>query len=166
MARIIGTNGPNTQGGSNSDDRIEGRGGNDELRGRGGADDILGGNGNDMLSGGVGRDDLDGGEGNDVLVGGAGADHLDGGPGSDALFGGSGLDIFEFEDSDLGIDRIADWQDGQDRMNLNDFDFTLAEALSTGHQAGDNVRFDLGAGISVLVLDAQLANFDAGDFIL
>jgi len=66
----------------------------------------------------LGQDDDDslfGGAGDDVLDGGAGADRLEGGGGVDALTGGSGADRFVFVPGD-GIDRIADFAPGEDRL--------------------------------------------------
>lgn len=192
MATIVGNNAPNELFGTRLADLIRGFGGNDEIEARAGNDQVYGGagndeidgdagndtlygdsgndeldgdTGNDWLLGGTGNDDLDGGAGNDRLSGGVGNDHLDGGAGNDVLIGGAGRDIFEFERGERGTDRITDWTDGQDRIDLDDFDFSLARALSSGRQVGDDVRFDF-AGSIVIVEDATLSNFGAADFIL
>ena len=174
MATIVGNNGSNELFGTRfadlirglgGDDEIEARGGNDRVYGGAGNDEIDGDAGNDSLYGDGGNDEIDGGDGNDVLFGGTGHDELDGGTGNDVLTGGAGRDIFEFDRGDRGTDRITDWTDGQDRIDLDDFDYILNQALSRGDQVGNNVRFDF-AGSIVIVEDAQLSNFAGADFIL
>jgi Ca2+-binding RTX toxin-like protein len=152
--------------GGNGNDEIDGDSGHDLLWGDAGHDEVDGGSGNDQLFGGTGRDELDGGSGNDRLSGGSGSDRLDGGAGNDQLFGGSGSDVFEFERDDRGADVIRDWTDGQDRLDLDDFNFTLARALNTGEQRGADVVFAFAAGVSVTIEDARLADFGAADFLL
>jgi Ca2+-binding RTX toxin-like protein len=154
--------------------RLHGRGGNDDLEGGSGADrlfgnagndDLEGGSGRDRLLGGSGSDELDGDDGNDRLNGGDGRNRLDGGEGDDRLTGGA--DIFEFEDDDDGRDIITDWGRGNDRIDLDDFDFgSVDEVLDRGTQVGDDVVFGFGSGVSVRILDVELAAFDASDFML
>jgi Ca2+-binding RTX toxin-like protein len=175
MATITGTNGRNELGGSRLADLIRGLGGNDELEGRGGNDTIDGGrgndeidgdDGNDRLIGNAGNDDIDGGSGHDLLWGGGGRDHLDGGSGNDRLWGGLGSDVFEFERHD-GADRIEDFQDGIDRIDLDDFDFTsAARALSYADQVGNHVVFAFGAGDRLTVMNTDLAELSGADLIL
>ncbi|MGP3699477.1 calcium-binding protein [Rhodobacter sp. NSM] len=85
---------------------------NDRLTGNSLANRISGSAGNDLLRGGAGHDTLIGGSGNDRLVGDAG---------QDMLVGGAGADTFLFNQPfDSGIDRIADFRAGQDRIQLDD----------------------------------------------
>ncbi len=128
--------GGNTDGGDSQDgtpevvDRdmtIRGTSRADDLTGGGGDDKILGRGGNDRLDGGAGDDDLRGFGGRDLLIGGAGDDNLkgdggrdtlDGGSGDDTLWGGSRDDVFIFREGD-GHDRIRDFEQGSDRMDLS-----------------------------------------------
>jgi 2',3'-cyclic-nucleotide 2'-phosphodiesterase (5'-nucleotidase family) len=115
-----------TSGRNNSNDVINGLGGNDYilgwggddiLRGDAGNDLLLGGNGNDTLSGGAGNDRLLGEAGNDQLAGGDGDDLLNGGAGQNILIGGTGVDTFIL--SSQGTNRIRDFVDGEDRLQLS-----------------------------------------------
>jgi Ca2+-binding RTX toxin-like protein len=78
---------------------------------------INGTNGNDTLKGGSGSDILNGKLGNDTLKGKAGKDTLISGGGSDRLIGNKGRDIFVLE-TGAGVDRIIDFKDQQDRLEL------------------------------------------------
>ncbi len=67
---------------------------------------------------------------------------------------------------DTGSDQIVDWTDGQDQIDVSDFDFSLDEALATGTQVGADVSFAFDANNIVLVENATLAAFNADDFII
>ncbi|MDJ0527225.1 MAG: calcium-binding protein [Microcystis sp. M53600_WE12] len=90
------------------------------------ADQIYGYQNDDSLNGGEGDDKLWGGSGRDILLGGNGDDILYGNIGFDTLTGGAGSDTFVLA-SDLGIakpgeqgfDTIADFEDGVDRLGLD-----------------------------------------------
>jgi Ca2+-binding RTX toxin-like protein len=90
---------------------------------------LRGSNDNDSLFGAGGRDFLDGGDDNDLLVGGLGRD---------LLRGGLGADVFDFDTvAESGItgvtrDRILDFQDGIDDINLSTID---AKTFLSGNQA-------------------------------
>ncbi|NAZ38176.1 M10 family metallopeptidase [Rubellimicrobium sp. CFH 75288] len=72
-------------------------------------DDILAGNAlANLLQGGDGRDNLQGLDGDDRLDGGAGDDRLTGGAGADEFVFGAGY----------GKDRVLDFQDGVDKVDL------------------------------------------------
>lgn len=108
--------------GEEDDDKLHGGRGEDYLDGDEGNDKLFGNAGNDTLWGGNGvfsgedRDTLLGGDGNDILVGG-----ID----NDILNGGNGEDRFEFVDSksfaeaNLGVDRIQDFGNGDDKIILD-----------------------------------------------
>ena len=80
-------------------------------------DSIWGGAGADNLNAGAGNDLLNGGRGADTLFGDRGADRLIGGGGDDRMAGGAGADVFVFAGA-FGRDRISDFQDGVDRLDL------------------------------------------------
>ena len=120
----------NSYDGLGGDDAIDGKHGNDLIRGGEGNDTLDGGGGNDTLEGGAGNDalhggglsgdSLDGGAGDDFLDGGEGADTLEGGAGDDTMSGGTGADTFVFG-SNHGNDTIADFEDGEDLIDLSQF---------------------------------------------
>lgn len=146
MARKDGTPGNDTLDGTGRNDRIDGRGGDDLLRGKGG------------------NDELDGDSGNDTLLGGAGRDTLEGGTGDDVLTGGRGADEFEFERGD-GNDRITDFQNGVDVIDLDDFTFAEVQAVIAGaQQDGDDVLLTLSAGTTVRIEGFDVGNLDLSDF--
>ncbi|GAB5376345.1 MAG: hypothetical protein AcusKO_28070 [Acuticoccus sp.] len=104
--------------GQSGEDTLSGCAGADRLRGGRDTDTLNGGPGSDRLSGGRHGDSLDGGAGDDRLHGGAGRDRLAGGTGDDLLSGGSGPDVFVFG-ADWGHDRVIDFEDGRDRLDLS-----------------------------------------------
>ena len=99
----------------------------------GSGNDIIAGNalyniifsmaGNDVVFG-QGDDDLIvGGSGDDFLSGDSGQDLIIGGTGHDTLQGGSGADIFFFAPADgMYWDRILDFNRGDDKINLAEFE--------------------------------------------
>jgi Ca2+-binding RTX toxin-like protein len=119
------------------------------LSGAAKADLLIGGDGNDTLDGSrlgfmVGDDDtLQGGRGDDILNGRAGEDLLEGGRGNDTLlggtaadvmFGGRGADVFQLDfpyvgDAEANRDRIRDFRQGQDRLDLSRLDAVLSTTL-------------------------------------
>jgi hypothetical protein len=84
-----------------------------------GADLLTGSSAANLLWGGAGDDTLAGREDDDSLDGSAGDDRIAGGPGDDRIAGGDGADVFVFDLSDPGADRIIDWTAG-DRIHLGD----------------------------------------------
>ena len=81
-------------------------------------DDVLNGG----VDGGTADNIITGTNGNDNLIGTDGADSIDGGTGNDLLTGGAGDDVFVVAQGD-GFNRIADFQAGEDVVNLTDFGF-------------------------------------------
>jgi hypothetical protein len=123
-------------------------------------DRLFGGNGNDRLYGGAGNDQLDGGNGNDVLGGGQGAD---------ILTGGAGRDVFQIEYEHGGAhDRITDFTQGQDKIDLSSIDANLKMAGDQGFylteydpnvalQAGQmTYYYDEGANRTVVMMEMGL----------
>ncbi len=102
-----------------------------------------------------------GGGGRDDLEGGGGADKLNGGRGADELTGGGGADVFQFR-SDDGFDRITDFQQGRDKIEIvrgaDDFgDLSIP-------QVGDDVRIAF-ANVRIVVEDDNDGAFSSSDFI-
>ena len=157
--------------------------GNDTGRGGAGDDFLYGGKGDDHLDGGADDDLLDGGRNIDTLLGGAGDDRLRGGFGADIINGGSGddniyggttseadgqSDTFVFQALDNGKDRIKDFENGIDKLDLRDFGFIdFDEVLALADDAGtSNFRIDFTASDRVIIENFRLSEFDMGDVIL
>ena len=150
IEHLVGSSYADTLAGDLRDNTLRGRAGDDTLYGGpgGGDDDMYGENGNDRIFGG---------KGDDTLVGGAGDDTLSGGPDDDT---------FVFAPGD-GDDTIADFGNGDDRIDVSVFaDITSFNDLSM-EQQGDNVFIDLSGqgGGTIVVSDFDIANLDASDFI-
>lgn len=77
-------------------------------------------------------DTLKGDDHANVLSGGAGNDVLAGRGGSDTLIGGAGADSFVYRAADNGVDRIVDFQQGLDKIDVSAID---ASAFATGNDA-------------------------------
>ena len=136
MARISGTAGADTYGGTDKDDSITGADGNDSLNGGGGADAIYGGNGNDTLDGGsINSDSLYGDAGDDRFL-------LTGSYGTDSIFGG------ETADSQADVIDASALTQG---VTLN---FTGAEAGTVTVTAATSSQAAF-AGVERFVLTAQ-----------
>jgi Ca2+-binding RTX toxin-like protein len=125
-----------------------------------------GGTGDDILNARSGDDDLDGGAGADVLRGHEGADSLDGGAGNDTLVGGDDADRFVFAGAN-GADRIVDFQDGIDRIDLTAYagngvhdvgDFTIA-------QVGVNTVISNYGGGTITLSNTDAGDIDDADFL-
>ncbi|XWN31867.1 MAG: calcium-binding protein [Devosia sp.] len=161
---IFGGDGSDMIKGSNADDSMSGDGSQDTLKGGGGDDSMSGGQKNDMLGGGSGNDSIEGDKGNDTLKGGSGDDTLDGGQQNDILKGGAGEDTFIYTQGSK-TDRILDFQDDADTLDLTDFGFSnVADALSFATDITDGVRFSFGGGDTLFVDGATVT--DLGNDIL
>lgn len=97
---------------------------------------IKGTDAGETIHGTAGNDWIEAEDGGDVIVAGDGDDYIDAGKGSDAfIVGGNGADTFVFEFGD-DILKIADWEDGTDKILLQQ-GLTFAEAVSvTTNQHG------------------------------
>lgn len=135
----------------------------DEIRGGKGADLIHGAGGDDILRGWGGADDLSGGAGSDRLFGNAGDDMLRAGGGIDSLTGGQGGDHFIFSDRD-GFDRIMDFEDGIDRIDLTPVGLSGFDELEIT-AAANGARIAYGDSGRVLVRDMDVSDIDAEDFV-
>lgn len=163
--------------GGDGNDRLNGGGGNDTLEGGEGDDFLKGGTRNDVLNGGDGNDDiygnrgddvLNGGDGNDVLNAGGGNDILNGGAGNDNLKGGADADTFIFANNH-GTDVIRDFDATNDAEKIDFSDLSSIESFDqisgAASQNGADVLIDTGDGNSILLMDVNLGDLDANDFI-
>jgi Ca2+-binding RTX toxin-like protein len=138
----------------------------DEIRGDSKANKLSGDRGDDFLQGRGGNDTLLGDAGQDILLGGSGSDMLNGGSGNDSLRGGGGADVFVFE---VGgdIDRVREFADGVDRIDVSDFGFaSAADVLALASQTGNRVEIDLNGSDMIVLNNLSIADLDAGDFII
>ncbi|MCP4073535.1 MAG: calcium-binding protein [Hyphomicrobiales bacterium] len=172
--------------GSNFDDRLigdandnvlTGGDGNDLLKGKGGTDTFYGNDGDDKIIGDAGNDTMYGGKGNDILSALAGLDTLNGGAGNDVLTGGIGsgvldgsMDTFVYENTANGgggFDRIKDFEDGIDIIDLQSFSFaSFADVTAISSDTATGLRIDAGGGDVLLIENFYLASFDAGDMVI
>lgn len=152
-------------GGGGGDHVLAGEG-NDRVEGGGGDDALFGEEGDDTLAGGTGGDWLFGGEGDDALSGGAGDDRLFGGEGENVFTGGAGDDVFVIG-PDSGDERIVDFTDGEDRIDLSHM---------TGLAGFDDLRIATYGTVTTIELtctgggtiwleNTQASEFDALDFV-
>ena len=165
---IFGGQGLDRLLGGAGDDQLIGGSGNDGLFGEQGNDTAWGGSGNDRFFGGTGNDILMGESGNDSLYGGAGFDTLVGGTGDDLMAGDFNADRFVFE-VDHGNDTIRDFDANNayelmDFSNLSIFD-TVNSVLAASQQVGSDVLITTGSSSSIRLLDVNLADLGADDFV-
>ena len=163
--------------GGRNNDMLSGANGNDVLRGNLGNDTLFGGAGEDDMRGGGNNDTLFGNDGDDYLLGGGGVDTVDGGAGDDTMLGGFGgglldgkRDTFVYANTasgNGGFDRIRDFEDGIDLIDLTEFGFaSFAEVTALSRDAGLNLRIDFGGDDTLYIDGMSMALFDAGDVIL
>jgi len=134
--RMFGELGNDRMYGNDGADFMQGGTGRDTLWGGAGDDKMGGGSWSDRLHGQDGNDVLSGGQGRDTLRGDAGDDWLNGGTDRDYVWGGAGADTFAFNPRHLidwdrlqgsdaerarKLDRIEDFEVGQDRITLSGF---------------------------------------------
>lgn len=144
----------NLRGSRNDDDILKGSGARNKIEGRGG-DDLIDGRGkNDVLIGEAG---------DDTILGGGGKDRINGGTGDDSLTGGTKRDTFEFDGLvDEGSDRITDFENGVDRIEIAGETFADLTIRQTG---SGNARVVLDSGTEILLVGVSKAEVDASDFI-
>lgn len=119
--RLDGGQGNDDLKGFNGNDTLLGGAGQDTLNGADGADSLNGGGGDDRLNGGKGKDTLVGGNGDDVLTGKGGEDVFIGGLGDDTLTGDAGRDRYVYRSIDEARDRIQNFDDDLDVIDLRQF---------------------------------------------
>lgn len=150
--------------GGTGNDTATGGDGNDLLIGDAGDDELVGGNHNDRLHGGADNDILQGGAGNDKLYGDEGADELTGGRGKDEMSGGTGNDVFVFEQG-AHRDTITDFEDGADLLDFSGHaGVTVIEDLAI-YQSGAHAVIAYGGPDQVTLLNTDMLDLDASDFI-
>ena len=71
-------------------------------------------------------DTINGDAGNDLILGGTDQDFINGGAGNDIMSGGMGTDRFIFEAAH-GTDRINDFEDGTDLIDLSALGIAFAD---------------------------------------
>ncbi|PLX37168.1 MAG: hypothetical protein C0606_11755 [Hyphomicrobiales bacterium] len=164
--RIFGEDGRDLLNGDGGNDLLRGGARNDTLSGGAGHDTLTGDGGNDRLFGFAGNDLLRGGTGADTLKGGAGRDTLVGGGGADSLEGGTGGDTFVFVRNG-GRDRITDFQDGIDVIDLTAFGYgSIAAVKADAFMKDGDAYLVLRSGATVIVEDTKLADLTAADFLI
>jgi RHS repeat-associated protein len=124
---------------------------------------LIGGSSSNLLDASsftVGDVSLDGGAGNDTIIGGSGNDLLKGGSGNDSLTGSAGVDQFiydtnaAFTTSTVGIDQIADFVSGTDKIVLDKTTFTvLGSTIGSG--------FNIASEFAVVNSDAAASTSNA-----
>ncbi|MGC1494250.1 MAG: CAP domain-containing protein [Sulfitobacter sp.] len=178
---IYGDAGNDTLYGSGGFDRLFGGADDDIAYGGTSGDALFGDTGNDTLYGEDGNDRFFGGTGNDLIVGGAGDDNMIGSAGFDTLIGGSGDDLmagrynadtFIFEDlaGGFGHDTIIDFNANNnfERIHLSgvsaitDFDDLMQNHVD---QVGNSIVITVDENSTVTLLNVELADLDAIDFI-
>jgi serralysin len=126
-----------------------------------GFENVFAGTSEDIVFGSAKGNYIDGGDGADVLFGYGGNDHLVGSSGDDFLFGGKGLDILtggthadhfmftsikDSHTSALRRDRITDFEDGTDLIDLSGIDAVKGGDNDIFHFIGTDVGFTGAAG--------------------
>ena len=169
------SSGDNILNGGNGDDEFlfTDSFGNNVINGDAGNDviDVFFSQGNNTLNGGDDDDTLVDGLGDDTLLGGNGADILTTGAGNDYLVGGNGADIFEidagseFTFTGSGHDTIADFGNGNDRLDLSGFDFDNFNQLNLVEQNGSTFIF-IDENTSIQLQGVEIEDLSAEDFIL
>jgi Ca2+-binding RTX toxin-like protein len=134
---------------TNADDRVTGDGLANAIHGLGGNDTLFGGAGNDTIRSGTGDD------------------RVNPGTGSDVLFSEGGRDVFLF-DTDHGFARVMDFNAVNDdkisfKDNANFSSFADVQAAMT--QVGGDVRIRADASNHVRLIDVDIADVTANDFI-
>jgi serralysin len=172
---IIGGVGDDVVQAGNGANNITGGDGNDQLTGGTDIDKIGGGNGNDVIyslggndtiTGDAGNDIIYSGDGNDAINGGAGIDRLIGGGGDNALTGGTDADTFVFS-LQAGVERITDFANGVDKIELDGFDLSsAADLVSHAAQVGKDLLITLADSETLTLVNFKLASLDTSDFLL
>jgi Ca2+-binding RTX toxin-like protein len=143
------------RGSRNAADTLTGDAQANNIKGRGGDDFLFGKTGNDVLQGDDGNDKISGGKGKDTVIGGNGDDILTGGNAGDAFVFNAALDE--------GRDKITDFQDGIDRIQIEGASF--ADLTIQKHGGGSSTKIILDSGTEIIVQNIIKADIDIGDFV-
>lgn len=164
---LYGDSGADILNGHSGNDALFGGNGTDKLIGGGGDDILMGGANNDKIYGGSGGDRMSGGDGNDYLTGSSGDDIINGGAGNDKLRGGSGEDnfVFNFNDGDLGNDRIYDFGSSDTISLMNTSLEEFSDLVDYMSQSGNDVAIDFGDQCMITVHDMNLEMFNQDNVI-
>lgn len=164
-----------TQTGFAAADTLIGISVRDVISGLAGDDHIYPLDGNDSVNGGAGQDSIHGGSGSDTLVGGPGADTLQGGndpdglvggPGDDWLTGGAGADRF-VSTAGFGFDIVADYVDGEDKLQFNAVPgVTGAASLTVAADGFGNTLVTAGTQGTLLLLGIAPGVLGASDVVI
>ena len=126
------------------------------------ADQFTGSDNDESISGLQGADALNGGGGKDRLWGNEGDDILTGGPGADILIGGAGKDIFVIRASDRDTEVIFDFTQGEDRIDLSDFEGMSFSDLII---SGETIDLSSQGGGKVSLRKVEAATLAPADFL-
>ncbi|MEZ5774014.1 MAG: M10 family metallopeptidase [Hyphomicrobiaceae bacterium] len=152
--------------GGKGDDKITGNDHNNVIKGGRGNDKLAGGDGRDKIYGNDGNDKLFGGLGDDKMYGNDGRDDLRAGYGKDRLYGGHDADDFILGNFG-GRDTIVDFEPGEDKINVRDFDYkSFRSLMKDAHNSGRDVIIDLDGNDSVRIIGVHKADLDAHDFLI
>ena len=162
---VDGAGGNRIVGGGGGDHVLAGEG-DDRVEGGGGDDALFGEEGDDSLAGGAGGDWLFGGEGDDALDGGAGDDRLFGGEGENVFTGGAGDDVFVIG-PDSGDERIVDFTDGEDRIDLSHMTGVagFGDLRIATYATATTIDLTCTGGGRIRLEDTQASDLDALDFV-
>lgn len=112
------------------------------------------------VKGNAAANTLGGGAGADTLQGLGGNDRLSGGDGNDRLYGGAGNDMFSFENTSGGVDRIMDWESGdQIQIAFETFGIDVSGGLDVVN--GTNPASLTTDGVFYNTVSGRLYTFDA-----
>ena len=109
---------------------------------------------------------MNGGDGDDLILGEEGADILVGGAGSDRLIGGKGSDIFMFDVEGEHTDRIDDFIDGEDRIDLSGFyGLSFRDLVISGDVRKSVIDLTAHGGGRIELRRFNVSDLDASDFL-
>ncbi len=192
--KLVGATGDDTLAGGAGIDTLDGGSGNDNLRGDGEADRLVGGADNDTLNGGADDDRLISGTGNDTLIGAGGRDVLVAFSGDDSLYGGSDADflyagagadtlngaggndllngfadavrdVFVFDRPNWGEDRIRNFEDGIDLLDMTGSGVASLADLTLSQLTDGSSLLRLDADTFIRLYGTPLASIDSSDFV-